>query len=59
MGRADAGMCETCAHAKIILSDRGSQFWRCMLSDTNPAFPKYPRLPVLTCSGWLAKNIRS
>jgi uncharacterized protein (TIGR00290 family) len=48
------GLCETCAHAKDITSDRGSVFLRCRLSDTNPAFPRYPRLPKFNCSGYLA-----
>ena len=48
----DPGLCGTCTKAKIIRSDRGSVFYRCTLSETNPVFPKYPRLPVLSCSGW-------
>jgi hypothetical protein len=47
-----AGLCATCVHAQIITSDRGSTFLRCGLSDSNPNFPKYPRLPVLACTGW-------
>ena len=39
-------------HAETIRSDRGSEFLRCGLSDTDPSFPKYPRLPVLRCSGY-------
>lgn len=27
-------------------------FYRCKLSDTDPRFPKYPRLPVRQCDGW-------
>jgi len=46
------GLCSNCINAKTVASDRGSVFVRCMLSDHNPAFPRYPRLPVLTCSGW-------
>jgi hypothetical protein len=37
---------------KIIRLDRGSVFYRCMLSDKDPRFPKYPRLPVVSCTGW-------
>jgi hypothetical protein len=48
----NAGLCSTCLHARIITSDRGSTFLRCGLSDTNPSFPKYPRLPVIACTGW-------
>ena len=37
-----------------VVSDRKSVFYQCRLSDTNPDFPKYPRLPVLQCSGYRA-----
>ncbi|HKQ85538.1 MAG TPA: hypothetical protein VJS43_02085 [Candidatus Acidoferrales bacterium] len=52
------GLCETCTHAKRIVSDRGSLFWQCGLAADDPRFPKYPRLPVLQCAGFeqLAKT---
>lgn len=50
-----AGLCSTCIHARRIESDRGSTFWLCELSSTDPRFPKYPRLPVLSCSGYHEK----
>lgn len=37
---------------QIIRSDRGSVFYRCGLSATDPRFPKYPALPVLRCAGY-------
>jgi len=37
---------------QIMKSDRGSTFYMCQLSLTDPAFPKYPRLPVLRCAGY-------
>jgi hypothetical protein len=46
------GLCGTCEHAKIVHSDRGSTFVRCMQSTIDPRFPKYPRVPVLACSGY-------
>jgi len=39
-----------------VISDRGSVFYLCELSKVDPAFPKYPRLPVLKCSGYEEKN---
>lgn len=48
----NVGLCATCVHVKIIRSDRGSVFYRCGLSDTDSRFPKYPRLPVIQCSGY-------
>ena len=50
-----AGLCADCQHAQKIESARGSKFVLCELSATNPAFPKYPRLPVLKCSGYAPK----
>ena len=35
-----------------IESDRGSIFYLCELSKVDPRFPKYPRLPVLSCAGY-------
>ncbi len=35
-----------------VTSDRGATFYRCALSDTDPRFPRYPRLPVLECAGY-------
>jgi hypothetical protein len=37
---------------RLIESDRGSTFYLCELSVADPTFPKYPRLPVLQCSGF-------
>ncbi len=50
------GLCATCLHARRIESDRGSCFILCELSATDPAFSKYPRLPVVRCSGHEAKD---
>jgi hypothetical protein len=46
------GLCERCKHVRRIESDRGSVFYMCQLSSTDPKFPKYPRLPVLRCTGY-------
>jgi hypothetical protein len=51
------GLCLDCLHAHRIQSDRGSTFYRCKLSATDPAFPKYPRLPVAQCAGHIRKVI--
>ena len=49
------GLCLDCQHARRIDSSRGSIFYRCGLSDTDPAFVKYPRLPILNCRGYAQK----
>src|SRR5207237_6110552 len=46
------GLCIRCRHARPVTSARGSTFWRCGLSEVDPRFPKYPRLPVEQCSGF-------
>ena len=46
------GLCAGCVHMRLITSARGSEFYNCALSKTDPRFPKYPRLPVLSCHGY-------
>ena len=47
-----AGLCERCAHVAIVRNERDSVFYLCRLSRTDPSFPKYPRIPVLSCAGF-------
>ncbi|HEX3702821.1 MAG TPA: hypothetical protein VHU82_05790 [Vicinamibacterales bacterium] len=46
------GLCASCTHAAIVSSSKGSTFYLCRLADTDPAFRKYPALPVRECSGY-------
>jgi hypothetical protein len=46
-------LCLDCAHARRIESERGSIFYLCELAVVNPAFRKYPALPVVICSGYV------
>jgi hypothetical protein len=46
------GLCRTCRHAAVIVSDRGSRFFRCERSKSDPRFPRYPPLPVVSCIGY-------
>lgn len=48
----DAGLCADCVHVRQIRSERGSTFLQCQLSFTDARFAKYPRLPVVICSGY-------
>jgi uncharacterized protein (TIGR00290 family) len=48
----EPGLCGTCQNARVIRSDRGSVFHRCLLADKDDRFAKYPRLPVVRCAGW-------
>jgi hypothetical protein len=47
-----AGLCDSCHFCRVVENRRGSRFHLCRLSDADPAFPKYPPLPVLACSGY-------
>jgi hypothetical protein len=52
VSRPDAGLCDTCRHQKLIGTTRGSVFSMCLKAKTDPAFPKYPRIPVAACPGY-------
>jgi hypothetical protein len=54
--RLRVGLCATCRHVRRVVSDRGSTFYMCRRSATDAAFPKYPRLPVMQCSGYEAET---
>jgi hypothetical protein len=46
------GLCATCCHAETIASSRGAEFLLCRLAQRDARFPKYPRIPVVTCVGF-------
>ena len=48
---ASPGLCKTCEHFRLLASAR-SVFVRCGLADVDPAFVRYPPLPVLSCPGY-------
>ena len=52
------GLCADCLHSRCIESAHGSVFFLCELSLSDPRFPKYPRLPVLSCDGYKKKSGR-
>ena len=45
------GLCAACVHLRLLASPR-SVFVRCGLAATDPAFPRYPALPVTRCAGY-------
>ena len=47
-----AGLCDACTHVKRVRTRRGSLFYLCQLSYLDPAFRRYPPLPVLRCRGF-------
>lgn len=54
-GKTRAGLCGTCAHQRLIRNTRGSEFSMCGRSRDDPAYPRYPRLPVIECAGYEAR----
>lgn len=53
---APPGLCATCRHAQQIASPR-STFLRCARAERDPAFPRYPTLPVFVCRGFEATPV--
>jgi hypothetical protein len=49
---ASIGLCAACRHQQVVRTTRGSTFSLCRRSREDPAFPRYPRLPVLECRGF-------
>jgi hypothetical protein len=45
-----AGLCASCRHLRLVTNDRGSVFVRCAHAALDPSYPKYPRLPVISCA---------
>jgi GNAT superfamily N-acetyltransferase len=48
-----AGLCASCQYVQRIVSARGSRFYLCERSRTDPSYPRYPRLPVRACAGYV------
>jgi hypothetical protein len=57
--REAAGLCASCANSRRVVSAKGSVFWLCGLAERDAAFPRYPRLPVIRCPGYIEKERRS
>lgn len=47
-----AGLCDSCTFQRTVPNTRGSVFSLCNRSREDPAYPRYPRLPVLDCPGY-------
>jgi hypothetical protein len=46
------GLCDECRHQRLVPNTRGSVFSLCERSRTDPRFPRYPPIPVLSCPGF-------
>lgn len=51
-----AGLCATCRHARVLRSDRGAVFYQCVRAESEPQYARYPRLPMLDCKGYEARQ---
>jgi hypothetical protein len=49
------GLCESCQHVNLVPSSSGSTYLQCRLSFEESRFPRYPSLPVFSCSGYTAR----
>jgi hypothetical protein len=47
-----SSLCEACALMREVVTPKGSRFLLCRLSQTDPAYPKYPPQPVVRCEGY-------
>lgn len=52
MSSLDPGLCLSCRHALIRPTKKGTTYLRCGLAATDHRFPRYPRLPVVSCVGF-------
>lgn len=50
--REAVGLCLDCAWHRQVRSGKGSEFFYCRRSETDPAYERYPRLPVVSCPGY-------
>ena len=46
------GLCDSCVQQKLVPNTRGSVFSLCLRSREDPAYPRYPRMPVTACPGY-------
>jgi len=50
------GLCAHCVYHRAIETKRGSVFHLCELSERDARYPKYPRLPVPHCAGYVPEG---
>jgi hypothetical protein len=46
------GLCGGCRYSRRVETRHGSVFRRCLRADAEPAYPRYPVLPMLSCAGF-------
>jgi hypothetical protein len=58
MASPGPGLCASCEYVRVIVSGKGSRFHLCERSKGDPAYPRYPRLPMLRCAGYMVRQLR-
>lgn len=51
----NVGLCKNCGYCRVVKNARSNAFYLCRLAENDARFPKYPRLPVLQCSGYIPR----
>lgn len=54
--RPPHGLCDSCLHQRLVHNTRGSVFSLCERSRSDKRYPRYPRLPVLSCPGYVTRE---
>jgi hypothetical protein len=54
MSPPPAGLCNHCQHQQVVPAAR-STFSLCRLWKQDDRFPRYPRLPVVRCAGFVQR----
>ena len=49
---ARVGLCAVCAHSRHLEARKGTEYWSCERSRSDPRFVQYPPLPVMRCAGF-------
>lgn len=52
----EAGLCEGCVHVRLVRSARGPVYVLCRAAAADATLSKYPRLPVLSCHAFRARD---
>lgn len=56
IGQKDIGLCGNCIYHSLVQNKRGGDFHLCKYSKKDPMFPKYPKIPVIHCNGFVVNN---
>jgi hypothetical protein len=55
----DVGLCATCRFVRLVPSVRNATYYRCGRSDDDQSYPRFPRLPVVSCAGYERRAIEA